>query len=255
MPKRRLALLLAGFPLYAAVLMLFSMLLWCVVAIEPSSFVDAFPWVDTSEWWWLGFLPGLLIASTQYLFLVPVLNVRVGVRPEGRSLLVSLVGAAFAAALAATALVLALTDVVWLLARGDAWEYDPLWPLIIVVLAVLACSWLIWTPIFVIFCRRRPDRTGPGRLVGLLLGGTLAETVVIIPIDVLVRVRSDCYCVTASFHATWVATLALLWLTGPGIVLAVMSRRRRAWLQRCPDCGYRKGPSPGPKCPECGQAW
>ena len=255
MPKRRLALLLAGFPLYAAVLMLISALLWCVVGIGPSAFVDAFPWVDSSEWWWLGFLPGLLIASTQYLFLVPVLNVRVGLRPEGRSLLVSLVGAAFAAALAATALVLTLTDVVWLLARGDAWEYDPYWRLIIVVLGVLACSWLMWTPILVIFCRRRPDRTGPGRLVGLLLGGTLAETVVIIPIDVLVRVRSVCYCETASFHATWVATLALLWLTGPGIVLAVMSRRRRAWLQNCSDCGYRKGPSPGPKCPECGRAW
>ena len=263
MLKRRTTLLLIGFPFYVLLLSFLSTLLWLLVfspiegwAEWGTEFVDRFPWVDELEWWLLGVLPGLLIAITQYLFIVPVLDVRVRMTRDGRPLLRSLIGAAFVAALGMTALLLALSDVVWLVQRGEAREYEAYWSLTTVVLTVLACSWLIWTPLLAIFSRRRPHRTTPGRLVGLLLGGTIAEMVVIIPVDVLVRYRNSCYCATASFHATWLATLALLWLTGPGIVLAVTSKRRRAWLEHhCASCGYAKGPSPGSACPECGYAW
>ena len=259
MLKRRTVLLLIGFPCYVLLLSFLSTLLWVLVfdPIEGWSEVRAeLAWIDGRDWWLLGTLPGLLIATTQYLFLAPVFDVRVRVQKDGRPLVTSLVGAAFVGALGMTALILALSDVVWLLFRGEAREYDGYWPLTTIVLSVLACSWLIWTPLLAIFSRRRPHRTMPGRLVGLLLGGTIAEMVVIIPVDILVRFRNSCYCATASFHGTWLAVLALLWLTGPGIVLAVTSRRRRAWLaHHCANCGYAKGPSPGAMCPECGYAW
>ncbi|MCH8164632.1 MAG: hypothetical protein IH889_03395 [Planctomycetes bacterium] len=259
MLKRRTVLLLIGFPFYVLLLSFLSILLWLLVyhPIEAWSEIDFhWSWVEQPEWWMIGVVPGLLIATTQYLFIVPLFDVRVRVARDGRPLLPSLIGAAFVGALGMTAMILALTDVVGLLFRGEAREYDAYWSLTTVVLSVLACSWLIWTPLLAIFSRRRPHRTTPGRLVGLLLGGTIAEMVVIIPVDLLVRYRGQCYCATASFHGTWLAVLALLWLTGPGIVLAVTSKRRRAWLSHhCANCGYAKGPSPGPVCPECSYAW
>ncbi len=265
MPKRRLALWMMGFVVYVAVLMAASALMWCLLGLGPSegwdtwrsATVGLFPWFNDGAWLRLGILPGLFIAITQYLFLLPVRQVRVGLQPRARPLLRGLVGAAFVGAMGMTALLLSLTDVVWLIARSEAYEYDDgYWGLFSLVLGVLVCSWLIWTPLLAWFCRRRPQLTTPGRLVGLLLGGTIAELVVIIPVDVLVRTRNSCYCATASFHATWLATLALLWLAGPGILLAVTSRRRRAWLEsHCDNCGYPKGPSPGAECPECGYKW
>ncbi|MHC4415827.1 MAG: hypothetical protein ACYS0G_11140 [Planctomycetota bacterium] len=264
MPKRRTAFLLVGFPVYLAVLMAISSLLWPLLAFGPSEawdtwsnwLVDGFPWVDDPGTWMLGVLPGLLIGTTQYLFLAPIVPLRVGLQPKGRPLLLSLVGAGIVAAAGTTALILALTDVAWLVWRNQAREYDSEWTLFGVMLGVLACSWLIWTPVLVAFSRRRPHRTTAGRLAGLLLGGTMAELVVIIPVDILVRYRNTCYCTTASFHATWLASLMLLWLAGPGLFFALTSRRRRAWLENhCANCGYPQGPSPGPQCPECGYAW
>ncbi|MCZ6811901.1 MAG: hypothetical protein O7D97_07845 [Planctomycetota bacterium] len=263
MLKRRTVLLLIGFPFYVLLLSFLSTLLWVLVmapmegwAVWGEGLVDAFPWVDEPNWWVVAILPALLIATTQYLFLAPVFDVRLRVQKGGRPLMRSLIGAAFVGALGMTALLLALTDVVGLLRNNQAREYDNEWSLFAIIFTTLACSWLIWTPLLAIFSRRRPHRTTPGRLVGLLLGGTIAEMVVIIPVDLLVRYRGQCYCATASFHGTWLAVLALLWLTGPGIVLAVTSRRRRAWLaHHCANCGYAKGPSPGPVCPECSYAW
>ena len=50
--------------------------------------------------------------------------------------------------------------------------------------------------------------------------------------------------------------IALLWLTGPGIVFPLTSRRRRlARLTHCAACGHPMGPSPGRACPECGHSW
>jgi hypothetical protein len=265
MTRRRLALLAAVFVPYVAVLAMISSLLWVVLVVGPiegvpawaESVANAFPWYLEEGWWQVAALPGLLIATTQCLFLLPLLNVRVRVRPDGRPLLISLIGAAFAAAAATTALLLALSDVVWLIRGDQALEYDlDYWTLALVVLGVLACSWLFWTPLLVIFSRRRPHRTTPGRLIGTLLGGTILELVVILPVDILVRNRNDCYCTTASFHGTWLAGLVLLWLAGPGVVVALMSRRRRAWLEHhCDGCGYPKGPSPSARCPECGRSW
>ncbi|MHC4220518.1 MAG: hypothetical protein ACYSU7_18930 [Planctomycetota bacterium] len=265
MSGRRVALLAALFVPYAVVMALLSSLLWLVVAEGPiaavpiwaEALVDSFPWYFQDGWWQLAILPGLLIATSQYLFIFPLLDFRVRVRPGGRPLLWSLAGAAFAAALATTALLLAVSDIVWLVRTGEGLEYDPeYWLLVWVTLGLLACSWVIWTPVLVIFSRRRPHRTTPGRLVGMLLGGTILELVVILPVDILVRQRNSCYCTTASFNATWLAGLVLLWLAGPGAIVAVTSRRRRAWLDHhCDGCGYPKGPTPGARCPECGRSW
>ena len=78
----------------------------------------------------------------------------------------------------------------------------------------------------------------------------------VLPIDLMVRRRTDCYCGTGTFISMCFSAVALLWLTGPGIVIALTHRRRRTARQtHCGRCGQAKGPSPGPVCPECGYAW
>ncbi|MHC5008034.1 MAG: hypothetical protein ACYTGF_11815 [Planctomycetota bacterium] len=265
MTGRRLALLAAVFVPYVAVMAMLSSLLWVVLVEGPvegvpdwgRALVDGFPWYSDEGWWQVALLPGLLIATTQCLFLLPVFDVRVRVRSDRRPLLIGLIGASFAAAGATTALLLAVSDIVWLVRRREALEYNgSLWTLTAIILGLLACSWLFWTPLLVVFSRRRPHRTTPGRLIGMLLGGTILELMVILPVDIVVRYRGGCYCTTASFHGTWLAGLVLLWLTGPGVIVAVTSRRRRAWLEHhCDGCGYPRGPSPGARCPECGRSW
>jgi hypothetical protein len=124
------------------------------------------------------------------------------------------------------------------------------------MLIAAAISWLFWTVLLVRFVRRRQGQGVFGRIVGLLLGGTILEVVVVLPLDILVRRRTDCYCATGSFWTLCLSAWALLWLTGPGIVLALTSKRRRLWWDaHCMQCGYEKGPSPGERCPECGFEW
>ena len=178
---------------------------------------------------------------------------------HGRPLGWTLGMAALVAGAGSMGLLLALSDLVFIIAGQAVPKHDSYlesyWAILAVVAGVLVFSWLIWIPVLARFCRRRPQFDRAERLVGLLLGGTLAEIVVLIPIDLLVRHRVNCHCATATFHASWMASLALIWLTGPGIVLAVLSRRRRAWNDRCQRCGYRRNVAAGPKCPECGYDW
>ena len=82
------------------------------------------------------------------------------------------------------------------------------------------------------------------------------EVLVVLPIDAMVQRRSDCYCAAGTFWSLCASAVALLWLTGPGIVFAVTMRRRgMARKTNCAGCGQLKGPSPGPVCPECGYSW
>jgi hypothetical protein len=264
MSGRRLWLLAALFVPYAVLIGAISSLWWVVLAEGPVA--GAADWArgvgsaakefGQPGWVLLAYLPGGLIALTQFLFLVPLVDVRVSVRREGRPWVVAMIGAACVAAAATTALLLAVFDLVWLIGFGEGREFKEELRLVEVILGTLLCTWVIWTPLLVVFSRKWPHRTMPGRLVGMLLGGTILELLVVLPVDIVVRNRNSCYCATASYHATWIAGLVLLWLTGPGVFIALTSRRRRAWLEsHCHHCGYRKGPSPGPRCPECGRAW
>jgi hypothetical protein len=89
-----------------------------------------------------------------------------------------------------------------------------------------------------------------------LLAGTVVETVVVLPVDIMMRRRTECYCSTGTFYSLCLSAWALLWLCGPGAFLALTSRRRRAWAaEHCARCGYAKGPSPGERCSECGMEW
>lgn len=229
----------------------------------------AFRWLDgagellSEPQWWASALIGCgIIAVTQYLFLLPVVWLK---PPEGtrpRSLTRSLILGALVAALLTGGLGLGVAELAGSLLIGD-FQHDPWADELLgevwigpAILVTLLGSWVFWSMVLLVFSRRLWPDTVLGRLVILLLGGTIVELLVVVPIDIMVRRRSDCYCAAGTFWSLCVAAVGLVWLTGPGIVFALTARRRRMARQtHCAGCGQPKGPSPGPVCPECGYAW
>ncbi len=264
MRGRRLLLLLIGLPLYTAALMFVStvavfglidpMDLWT----NPAGVFDPPLLADPSWWSWCGG-PALILVATQAVFVLP--QVRVDLRPSARrkSVVASLVVAAMVAAGLTVALacaVLELADVWDAHTEGSgAWELSERvwgWP---VTLPVFVTSWVIWSGALLLFTRKRRHPGLLGRLVALLLAGTVVEVLAVIPIDVMVRRRTDCYCMTGTFHSLLISVWAAMWLAGPGVLILYVRRRRRRAAVRCIRCGYEKGPSPGPECTECGHSW
>jgi hypothetical protein len=208
------------------------------------------------DWWtWCVVVTAVAVAM-QAVFLIPVFAGRPPRGERGAPLAVSLgIGALIAAGLV-TALAFSLVDALSLLApeRFDLNDkHAALW---VFILLVFAGSWGLWTFCLLVFVRGVWADLVLGRMVGLLLSGTALELLVVVPIDVMVRRRTECYCGTGSFFALCIAAAATLWLAGPGIAIALLSRRHKAWRKtHCGRCGYPMGPTPGQACPECGFPW
>lgn len=266
---RRWIVFALGFPLYVLALSYVSMAA-AMIIIEPSEAFEGiidvivhftpYDLVDPLDdgWMWLYFTgPALLVAVTQGLFLLPI--VRRPTRGGRKSLLLSFVMVGVVAAGLATGLFLAIACGLKLLLTAGVeseFEFDGLWQWMAWIAAPLAASWIFWTCMIWSFGKRERDPRKLQRLIGLLLGGTLIEIIIVLPLDIMVRRRTDCYCSTGTAHTLGFATWAALWLAGPGIVLAALSKRRRLWSEsHCASCGYAKGPSPGACCPECGYEW
>jgi len=267
--RRRLLIWAAGLVAYTVLLVPVGTVLIVFVVMPPWGEEGAFGWLTNSvealseiAWWAYALPVSAVISLTQYLFLLPVVHLRPpqGTRPQSltRSLLL---GALLAAAITAS-LGLALVELAGSLLHGNFQE-DPwgdellsevwIWPALFVM---IVGSWVFWTMLLLIFARRLWADTVLGRLVVMLLGGTIVELLVVLPIDVMVRRRTDCYCAGGTFLSLCVSAVGLLWLTGPGIVFALTARRRgMARKTHCGSCGQSKGPSPGPVCPECGYKW
>jgi hypothetical protein len=205
------------------------------------------------------------IALTQLAFLIPVFRFRIARSERAKPLILSALMLAVVAAALTTGLAMAAAEAwpFWREGRDepgaiavgdDLFDEDWSFPLFATIIML---SWIVWSVFLVRFgLRSRRPETWLGRWVGLLLGGTIIEALVILPVDVMVRRRTDCYCATGTFMALLISIVATLWLTGPGVLIALTSKRRRAWYEsHCECCGYERGPSPGQCCPECGSAW
>lgn len=267
--RRRWLLLLLLFPLYTVVL---AEIGWIFVALIASSPDEPF-WVFTSrnalwipfeetEGWTNIIIPAGVLAFAQLVFLLPVLQPRRMIQSQGHSLMVSVVAAGACGALLTVGLFFAVVEASGFMTGradpvddvidvfGDVVNEDwSLWPLVL-------ASWILWTPVLIVFARRNPSPRLLSRIAKWLLAGTILEILIVIPLDIMVRRRTSCYCSSGSAIALCASVCALLWLSGPGIVLALTSKRRRWWFEgHCWKCGYEKGPSPGEKCPECGCEW
>lgn len=177
---------------------------------------------------------------------------------RGRSLWLSVGVGALACAALTMGVVLALSSVPGLLGisvlpervTGDAvgWGF----------VGAAGIAWLVWTPIVAAFLRRERRETALARLAARLLLGTVVEAVAIIPLDVIVRRKDNCYCGEGTFLAV-LACVGIGWFAlGPAvIVLPLLCRRRKRWYAgHCDVCEYdMSGCMTAERCPECGAGW
>jgi hypothetical protein len=259
---RRWVIVVLGVPVYTVVLMIVGTLgLAAIMAedwsdLEPRQFIEVVVEVLSEPDWWFRTGPvALVMVCLQVVFLLPVLWRKPPREGRPKSLTASFVVAALVAGVLTMALGTAVISLVAIIAEPtiDVDDMGWLWS---IPLAMLVGGWAFWSLLLFMFVRGVWADRVLGRLVGLLLAGTLIEALVVLPLDIMVRRRTSCYCGTGTFVTLSLAALATLWLVGPGIVIALTSRKHRAWRQRhCRRCAYPKGPSPGPACPECGYAW
>lgn len=264
---RRWVALAGGLIIYTFVMMLIASVALFAIATEdwsdydwsglPGDLVALF--ADPEWWQWIG-IPALVLVALQVVFLLPIISRSPPRDQRARSLTVSLcLGGAIAGVLSFMLGMIVITAIALLaemMFESTTFDVDDLRWLWTVPVLMLVGGWCFWTLILLTYVRGIWADRVLGRLVGLLLSATLVELIVTIPLDIMVRRRTDCYCATPSFFTLCLAVLATLWLVGPGIVIALTSRRHRAWrVTHCGRCGYPKGPTPGAKCPECGYAW
>ena len=262
MPRRRWLIFALLVPPYTAfVALLGTVAFWIILADWPDASLADLPGdladvLTDGEWWsWCGGMAAIAVAL-QAVFLIPVFRGRPPRGERGTPLALSLsIGALVAAGLVA-GLTLGLIDVLSLLAP-DRFDLDDKHPALwLFVLIVFAGAWGFWSFCLLVFVRGIWADRVLGRMVGLLLAGTALELLVVLPIDVMVRRRTDCHCAAGSFWALCIAAAATIWLAGPGIAIALLSRRHKAWREsHCARCGYSMGPTPGEACPECGFGW
>jgi hypothetical protein len=270
--RRRWLILIAIVPAYMALLawvMTLCVLLMIVDATDRSDVIEFMfspgKWELNNPVILLGIgIPVTLLVITQIAFLLPVMRVRFPAGGRARSLRVSLVSAGFVAALLTAGLLAGVYTFSQILVStangrpGDPLDVEVLDEAVVATALgiTLIMSWVVWSLVLMAFARRRVGSGVLSRTIGYILGGTLIEVGLVLPIDIMIRRRTNCYCGSGTFWALCVAGWALLWLSGPGIVVAIASRRRHPWWDlHCESCGYQKGPKPSDKCPECGHAW
>lgn len=205
--------------------------------------------------WALAAAAGLMLA--QAVFVWPVRR-PVSRAERGWPVLVSLGLAGLGAALVFVGLAFGLMEVIELVG-GEGSDLDQAawqaawW-------GGLGLGWLVATPLLIAFARgRRAGRreTMLGRIAARLFLGTIIETAAIIPLDVMVRRRTDCYCGEGTFYALLICGGVGTFALGPAIWLPLLARRRKRWYEgRCDACGYdMRGTPAAERCPECGAGW
>jgi hypothetical protein len=123
--------------------------------------------------------------------------------------------------------------------------------------AVVLISWAVATPLVLAFVRRRGAEEGLSRISSRLFLGTMLEAAAIIPLDVMIRRKTDCHCEEGTYWALAGCWAVGLFALGPVIFLVPLSKRRKRWYAgRCDACGYdMSGCLTADRCPECGAGW
>lgn len=189
--------------------------------------------------------------TLQGLFLVPVRKPIPGTR--GWSVRVSLAVAGFLIALLTVGVFLFIQDELWLLNGAEA----DIFPWIPAFVATLGVTWVVATALLIAFCKRGPRESLLARVSAGLFLGTMVEVAALIPLHVLVRRKSDCYCDRGTFWALVICASVGTLVIGPAIFLPLLAHRRRRWYEgRCEICGFDVTATPdAERCPSCGSGW
>ncbi|HRQ71846.1 MAG TPA: hypothetical protein PLU35_02330 [Phycisphaerales bacterium] len=130
---------------------------------------------------------------------------------------------------------------------------------LVVMLAALGVSWAGCTTLLVAYVHvtDKPSESVIAGVARALFRGSIVEFVALIPLDVMVRRKTGCYCGEGTLFALiGVGSVALI-MAGPAALLPLLARRRAFRQDRaCEWCGYDMSGTPGAAvCPECGKPW
>lgn len=122
---------------------------------------------------------------------------------------------------------------------------------------VVIVAWAIATPVLIRFARPGRRERVLSRLARKLFMGTIVEVALLIPLDVMIRRKTDCYCWSGSYWALTMCGFVGVFAMGPAIYLPLLARRRATWYGgHCGVCGYDMGGNmTAERCPECGSGW
>lgn len=230
-----------------------TFLAWVLPLVVMQQWDDVWDYLVSREAVSFALIVGASLAALQSIFLWPVR--KPGLKRTGRSAwttlgLASFAGVALVIALIASGIETALT----LFNMPELLEWKTVfWGLV----ALQAVGWATATPLLVAFSRRERQEGTLARWSARLLTGTIVEVVAIVPLDVMIRRKHDCYCAAGTFWALAICGGVGLFALGPAIYLPILMKRRKRWYGgHCEVCGYDMSGTPNAdKCPECGTGW
>jgi len=122
---------------------------------------------------------------------------------------------------------------------------------------VVALGWSIATPMLFHFTRPGRKEAVLARLSKKLFLGTIIEVALLIPLDVMVRRKTSCYCWAGSYWALTLCGFIGVFALGPAVFLPILAKRRKTWYAgHCGVCSYDMSGTPDAlRCPECGTGW
>lgn len=192
-----------------------------------------------------------VLTALQFLLILPV-HLGLPRRMRGKSVYLSLAAAGACIALIVVGFVAAVSElfVLYDLVPQRDWSWTTL------ALGLLM-SWSVFTVLLVRYANRSNLDNDEllTRVARIVFQGTVVETAALIPIDVMVRRKTDCYCWAGSFWALILSGAVGFVVAGPAIFLPLLARRpRRRRANCCEWCGYdRSGIAASGPCPECGR--
>lgn len=158
-----------------------------------------------------------LFIFTQWLFLSSKKHWKVKTQKTGRPMKASAIGLAFAVSL----LTMAFGFSIYGLITNNSFEDSPNFFL----LSILPALWIIWSIVFSIYFYQSDYLKWSGRIIKGLIGGSILELFISIPI--FVTRDDDCYCARGSYAGLVFGTTVLLWAFGPGVYLLFLREKKR----------------------------
>jgi hypothetical protein len=229
-----------------AVAILAALMAWVAAAALAAAGVKELEFDGDHVWhapFWVGGGVGLLAAP------FVIRRCRAGVPVQLSVAIAAVISGVVVAALVAAAY--SAVKLVWQSdeSAGAAWAVG--------ALITLVVSWGVSTPLLLAFVRRTHPEYALSRIASILFLGTLIEAAAIIPLDVMVRRKSSCYCGEGTFFALTALWSVGLLVLGPAVYLLPLGRRRKRLMDgKCGACGYDMSAAhEHDRCPECGAGW
>jgi len=117
-------------------------------------------------------------------------------------------------------------------------------PYLVIGLIVLL-GWSIATPLLFRFTKPGRKETVLARLSKKLFLGTIVEVALLIPLDVMVRRKTSCYCWAGSYWALTLCGFVGVFALGPAVFLPILAKRRKSWYAGyCGVCAYDMSGTP-----------